>query len=171
VTGEPAPRNGSAYPGAAPSGLYPCRPGGPNDYVYLLLSAGSHWEGVLLAMGREDLIGDPRYARQSLRNEREAELRELVRSWTEGRDKLDAMRLLSERGVPCGAVLDTRELLANEHLRRTGMVVAHDHPDWGTIWIPGCPIRMNDFVPRLDPAPRLGAHTREVLEGLDEGDE
>jgi formyl-CoA transferase len=166
VSGEPAPRTGSDYPGAAPSGLYPCRPGGPNDYVYLLLSAGTHWEGVLLAMGREDLIGDPRYARQSLRNEREEELRDLVRSWTLGRDKLEAMRLLSERGVPCGAVLDTRELLANEHLRQSGMVVPHHHPGWGTIWVPGCPIRMNDFDPRLEPAPRLGAHTDEVLEEL-----
>jgi formyl-CoA transferase len=58
VTGEPAPRSGSAYPGAAPSGLYPCRPGGPNDYVYLLISAGGHWEGVLRALRREDLIGN-----------------------------------------------------------------------------------------------------------------
>jgi formyl-CoA transferase len=166
VTGEPAPRTGSAYAGAAPSGLYPCHPGGPNDYVYLLISAGGHWEGVLRTLGREDLIGDARYARQSARNEREDELRELVRGWTLSRDKLEAMRLLSEQGVPCGAVLDTRELLANEQLRQTGMVVAHDHPDWGKIWIPGCPIRMDGFAPRLDPAPRLGADTSEVLDQL-----
>jgi formyl-CoA transferase len=166
VTGEPAPRSGSAYPGAAPSGLYPCRPGGPNDYVYLLISAGGHWEGVLRALRREDLIGDARYARQSARNEREAELCELVRGWTLGRDKLEAMRLLSEQGVPCGAVLDTRELLANEQLRQTGMVVEHDHPDWGRIRIPGCPIQMDGFAPRLEPAPRLGEHTGEVLEEL-----
>jgi formyl-CoA transferase len=76
------------------------------------------------------------------------------------------MRLLSERGVPCGAVLDTCELLVNEQLRQSGMVVAHDHPDWGRIWIPGCPIRMNDFSPRLAPAPPLGAHTTEVLEWI-----
>jgi formyl-CoA transferase len=164
VNGGPAPRTGTAYPGAAPSGLYPCSPAGPNDYVYVLLSAGAHWEGVLRAIGREDLIADPRYSRQSMRNEREGELGELVRSWTLGRDKMEAMRVLSEHGVPCGAVLDTCELLANEHLRQSGMVVPHHHPDWGTIWIPGCPVRMDGFEPRLDPAPRLGQHTREVLD-------
>jgi formyl-CoA transferase len=167
LTGAPAPRTGADYPGAAPSGLYPCRPQGPNDYVYILLSAGAHFEGLLRAMAREDLLADPRYARQSLRNQHEGDLRELVRAWTLGRDKTAAMRALCEQGVPCGAVLDTRELLANEHLRGSGMVVPHHHPDWGTMWVPGCPIRFDGFVPRIEPAPRLGEHTDEVLDDLE----
>ena len=56
--------------------------------------------------------------------------------------------------------------LASQQLRQTGMVVVHDHPDWGRIWIPGCPIQMDGFTPRLEPAPRLGEHTGEVLAEL-----
>ena len=166
LTGRAAPRTGSAYVTAAPSDLYPCRPGGPNDYLYILLAAKQHWEGLLRAIGREDALDDPRFARQSARNAHVEEARALVRAWTERQTKLDAMRHLSDFGVPCGAVLDTAELLANEHLRACGMIVDHIHPQWGALRVPGCPIRIDGFTPRLDPAPAVGQHTAEVLAEL-----
>ena len=66
LTGKPAQRGGDKVPGVnnAPMGLYPCKPGGPNDYVYLMTSRANpdHWDRLLKLIGREDLIGDPRYA-------------------------------------------------------------------------------------------------------------
>jgi formyl-CoA transferase len=163
VSGQPAPRTGSAYAGSAPSGLFPCAPGGPNDYVYVLLASTAHWRSLLRAMQREDLLDDPRYARQSGRNENEAEVCAIVRQWTERHDKIEAMRKLSEVGVPCGAVLDTCELLANEQLQRCGMIVTLDHPDWGSLRVPGCPIRIDGRTPRIVPAPRLDEHAEAVF--------
>ena len=160
------PRTGSAYVTAAPSDLYPCHPGGPNDYLYILLASKQHWEGLLRAIGRADALDDPRFARQSTRNAHVEDARALVRAWTERQPKLDAMRRLSNFGVPCGAVLDTAELLANEHLRACGMIVEHTHPQWGALRVPGCPIRIDGFTPRLDPAPAIGQHTAEVLSEL-----
>jgi crotonobetainyl-CoA:carnitine CoA-transferase CaiB-like acyl-CoA transferase len=46
------------------------------------------------------------------------------------------------------------------------MIVDHTHPQWGTIRTPGCPIRIDRFVPRLAPAPAAGEHTGEVLAEL-----
>ena len=89
-----------------------------------------------------------------------------MRAWTQQHDKLEAMRRLSQFGVPCGAVLDTSELLANEHLVACGMIVEHTHPQWGTVRVPGCPIRFGDFTPSFDPAPSAGQHTEEVLATL-----
>lgn len=163
VAGTPAARTGSAYVTSVPSDLYPCRPGGPNDYLYILLAAKQHWESLLQAIGREDLRDDPRFARQSARNARPEETRAIVRAWTATRDKFEAMEHLSKFGVPCGAVLDTAELLANEQLRACGMIVDHHHPQWGDLRVPACPIRLDGFSARLDPAPALGAHTDEVL--------
>ncbi len=163
VAGAAAARTGSAYVTSVPSDLYPCRPGGPNDYLYILLAAKQHWESLLRAISREDLLDDPRYVRQSARNARPEETRAIVRAWTVTRDKFDAMEHLSKFGVPCGAVLDTAELLANEQLRACGMIVDHHHPQWGDIRVPGCPIRIDGFSARLDPAPGLGAHTEEVM--------
>lgn len=90
-------------------------------------------------------------------------MREIVSAWTCKRDKLEVMERLSRAGVPCGAVLDTREVLANEQLRAAGMVVRHVHPQWGELFVPGCPIRIDGVAPRFDPAPALGADTEAVL--------
>jgi formyl-CoA transferase len=166
LTGRAAPRTGSAYVTAAPSNLYPCAPGGPNDYLYVLLAAKEHWENLLRAIDRADLVDDPRFARQSARNAHPDDAYAVVRAWTARHDKMSAMRHLSQFGVPCGAVLDTAELLANEHLRATGMIVEQNHPQWGTIPVPACPIRLDGFSPALSPAPPLGAHTDEILREL-----
>ena len=163
ISGHAAARTGSAYVTAVPSDLYPCRPGGPNDYVYILLASSQHWEGLLQAIGRSERLGDARFARQSARNQHPEQTRAVVRAWTEQRDKLDVMRQLSAFGVPCGAVLDTAEILANEQLRACGMIVDHTHPQWGTIPVPACPIRLDGIPPRLDAAPAVGQHTAEVL--------
>src|SRR5215469_8457683 len=60
-TGKAAPRRPPAD--NPPGGIYPCKPGGPNDYVYLLTSRANpeHWPRLLKLIGREDLIGDERY--------------------------------------------------------------------------------------------------------------
>jgi len=60
---------------APPSALYPCKPGGPNDYVYVFCSRGNadHWQRLLKAIGREDLKGDERYETQQARSQRAAE--------------------------------------------------------------------------------------------------
>src|SRR5215469_10574673 len=57
---------------AAPRiGVYPCKGGGPNDYVYIYAGAASpeHWNRLLKAMGREDLLGDARYGTATARLE------------------------------------------------------------------------------------------------------
>ncbi len=78
LTGKPAQRGGDKVPGVnnAPMGLYPCKPGGPNDYVYLMTSRANpeHWDRLLKLIGREDLIGDARYATPADRVEREKEV-------------------------------------------------------------------------------------------------
>jgi formyl-CoA transferase len=62
-TGKPVERNGGSPGGNnAPSGLFPCAPGGPNDWVYIMTSRANpeHWVRLCKAMGREEIIDDPR---------------------------------------------------------------------------------------------------------------
>ena len=123
---------------------------------------------LLRAIERQDLLDDPRYARQSQRNAREDEVCEIVSAWTRRHDKIAAMERLSEFGVACGAVLDTGEVLQNRHLRESGMIVEQDQPGWGRLALPGCPIRLDGPPPPITPAPALGADTGELLGELDE---
>src|SRR3954447_21267559 len=93
-TGKAAPRRlPSSNP---PGGIYPCKPGGANDYVYLMTSRANpeHWPRLLKLIGREDLIGDPRYDTPDARLKCEAEVDEIVTSWTQQRTKHEAMTQL-----------------------------------------------------------------------------
>ena len=56
------PRGGNTVPGTAPGGLYKCAPGGLDDLCYIFASRGNedHWRRLVKAIGREDLLDDPR---------------------------------------------------------------------------------------------------------------
>src|SRR6201993_1687299 len=69
VLGKAAPRN-SNRSNTAPSGIFPCAPGGPNDWIYVFSRQKDHWHRLLKLLGREELIGDPRYETAQARGER-----------------------------------------------------------------------------------------------------
>src|SRR5215472_18211560 len=126
-TGKAAPRRPPAD--NPPGGIYPCKPGGPNDYVYLLTSRANpeHWPRLLKLIGREDLIGNPRYDTPDARIKCEAEVDEIVTSWTRQRTKHEAMAQLSAVGVPAGAVLDTQELVDEPSFYERGILQQMTH--------------------------------------------
>src|ERR1700681_4247405 len=104
--------------GLVPSALYPCKPGGPNDYVYVFCSRANadHWRRLLKTIGREDLIGDERYDSGAARSQRAAEVDELIATWTRQHTKEEAMKIIGAAGVPAGAVFDTLELMNHPSL-------------------------------------------------------
>jgi formyl-CoA transferase len=115
----------------------------------------------------------PRFEDRTGRVSRVEELEALVEGWTQKRTKHEVMELLAGAGVPCGAVLDSEEVLSNEHLRGRGMVVDVEHPTRGRMAIPGSPIRLSASPTEVTRAPLLGEHNAEVygrLLGLGETD-
>jgi len=159
----PAPRNGNRTPSLAPTDLYPCAPGGPNDYVFLITTTPDMWENLFRTIGRPDVLTDPRFADQRGRNKCFDELFEIIASWTRQRSKFEVMRALGEVGVPCGAVLDSGDILANEHLKARGMITTIQHPTRGAFTMPGCAVQLSDSPVEVQPAPLLGQHNNEVL--------
>lgn len=162
----PAPRLGNRVPALAPTDLYPCAPGGPNDYAFVITSTGEMWTNLMQAIGRADVLTDPRFATQSERNKHFNEIFEIIASWTRRRDKFEVMRSLGEVGVPCGAVLDSGDVLANEQLKARGMITTIEHPTRGTFTMPGCAVQLSDSPVQVQPAPLLGQHNAEVLGAL-----
>ena len=165
-TGEPAMRNG-AKPlagGISPVGIYPCAPGGPNDYVYLFTSNNNpeHWRRLLKVLGREDLLDDPRFASRETRAEYEAEVDAVISEWTRRHDKHEAMRLVGAAGVPAGAVLDTGDLLGEPTFEKRGIMQTMQHPN-GPMKMPTFPVRFDGAPPRVTPSPLLGEHNTTVL--------
>ena len=166
LTNRPAERMGNRVSALAPTDLYPCRPGGPNDYVYIITTTLAMWEKLLSAIGRADLIGDPRYTDPRARSERFDEVYDLIKAWTGNRTKFEAWTILAGAGVPCGAVLDTGDILENEHLRARGMITTVEHPQRGTFTMPGCAVQLSDSPATVRPAPLLGEHNEVVYGSL-----
>lgn len=165
--GKAAPRAGSKTVGGGhpPIGVYPCRGGGPNDYIYIYTSAANpeHWARLLAVIGREDLAGDQRYATPAARSERRAEVDAIVSAWTRRHDKYEAMRLVSGATIPAGPVLDTREIADDPTFRERGIRQTMPHPEVGPYTMSGWPVRFGGAPPAVGPAPLLGQHSRDVL--------
>ena len=165
-TGQAGGRVGNRAKITAPSNLYRCRPFGPNDYVYVHVANQDMWRALTRVVGRHDAGDDPRYADQRSRVRHGDEVDALVESWTEKHTKHEAMEKLGAAGVPCGAVLDSAEVLANQPLIDRGMVVAIEHPHRGRMHMPGNPVRLSDSPTEVTRAPLLGEHTAEVYAAL-----
>jgi formyl-CoA transferase len=169
LRGGPVGRAGDKSVSGAnpPCGIYPCKGGGPNDYVYVYTSRTNpeHWKRLLAVLGHEELIGDPRFATPEARHAREEEVDALVSAWTRQHDKHEAMRRLGAAGIPAGAVLDTKELAEERTFRDRGILQVMEHPTVEDYCMPAWPVRHDGAPPTVTAAPLLGQHTAEVLAG------
>jgi formyl-CoA transferase len=162
-SGKAATRNRGGV--NVPSGIFPCKPGGPNDYVYLLTSRANpeHWSRLVKLIGREDLIGDPRFDKAPERVKHEAEVNAIVAEWTRQHTKEAAMALISGAGVPAGAVFDSQELINEKSFWSRGILQRMHHGEHQmamTTW----PVRFDGAPAPIKPAPLLGEHTAEALD-------
>jgi formyl-CoA transferase len=165
-TGKAARRNG-AKPGGgnnAPTGLFPTKGGGPNDWIYITCSRANpeHWSRLMKLIGREELIEDPRFGTAEARIENEKALDAIIGEWTVKHDKRDAMEKLIGVSVPAGAVFDTMELYTDSNLVDRGLMqnVKHHASEYKmATW----PVQVDGKMVRLKGSPGLGQHTEEVL--------
>jgi formyl-CoA transferase len=165
-TGKAIERDGTHSGGGSntPSGLYPCAPGGPNDYIWIMTSRANpeHWSRLCKVMGKENLIEDPRFATTAARVKNEAEVDSMIAAWTKARTKYEAMKEVGGAGIPAGAVLDTMELLNEPSFETRGIMQVMPHPTHPTK-MPSWPVRINGKPPTVKSSPGLGEHTSEVL--------
>src|SRR6201998_2158072 len=166
-SGKAVERDGTHSGGGsnAPSGLYPCKPGGANDYVWIMTSRANpaHWARLCKVMGREELINDPRFATPGERVKNSEVLDAMIREWTGTRTKHEAMAQVGGAGIPAGAVLDTMELQNDPTFEQRGIMQTMKHPQHAPFKMPAGPVRVDGKPPRVAASPMLGQHTSEVL--------
>ncbi|MCW3012933.1 MAG: frc [Solirubrobacterales bacterium] len=163
--GDAVPRAGNASGGGQPGSALRCKGGGPNDYLYVVIQP-QVWEPLARKIGRADLLDDPEYATPDKRLSRLRDIFAMLEEWTLTQEKWEAFRQLNAIGVPCGPVMDTRELLDDPDLAASGMVVEVDHPERGVFKTVGCPFSLSDSPVQVTRSPLLGEHNVEVLTEL-----
>jgi formyl-CoA transferase len=132
----------------------------------------SIWEPVCRAIGRTELIDDPRFATPELRKEHGPELiAEFDRVFDEN-TMVEIKRMLTEGDIPHSFASDYDDVADDEQMAATGVYVEIEQPPHGRFRTVASPINLvgvDKVTPR--PAPALGQHSREVLAEIGYGEE
>ena len=160
--GTSVPRSGNASGGGQPGWAVKTKPGGPNDYVYVIIQPPG-WAHLMRVIGREELIDDPEWSTPQKRLPKLDQCFDMIEEWTKTKTKFEVMETLNPLNVPCGPILSIEELINEEALVKTGTVVEVDHPERGKYRTVGNPIKLSNSPTEVKRSPLLGEHTEEIL--------
>ncbi len=163
--GRATPRAGHASGGGQPGWCVKTRGEGPNDYIYIVLQPQG-WEPFMKLIGREEMIGHPDYATPEARLPHLDDCFAMIEEWTMTKGKFEVMDILNGHNIPCGPILDMKDLLEDESLAARGTVVEVEHPERGVFKTVGNPIKLSDSPVEVTTSPLLGEHTEEILRDL-----
>jgi formyl-CoA transferase len=160
--GSSVPRAGHASGGGQPGWMVRCLPGGPNDYIYVIIQPQG-WAPLMEAIGRPELITAPHWATPEARLHKLDQCFDIIEGWTLTKTKFEVMEIFNEHDIPCGPILSMEELANEQSLRKSGTVVEIDHPARGKYLTVGNPIKLSDSPTEVERSPLLGEHTDDIL--------
>ena len=169
LTGKVKARTGNRSTTTAPRNAYRTKDG---RWVCLSASIQKMAERLFRAIGRPDLIDDPRYATNSERLRRADELDAIIGAFIAQRTQAENVGFFEKFEVTIGPVYDIAQILEDPHVTERELVADYPDPDMGAF-------PMHHVTPRLSrtpgairaPAPKLGEHNRVLLAevGVKEG--
>ncbi len=116
-------------------------------------------------VGREDLIGDARFATDLLRADHRDIITEVMDIWLASRTTAEALAELEAARVPAGPVLRLNEVLEDPHVKACELLQYLDYPGAPRpVPLAAPPVRLSATPGGIGRrAPTLGEHTDEVL--------
>jgi crotonobetainyl-CoA:carnitine CoA-transferase CaiB-like acyl-CoA transferase len=163
--------NGAQKPGRqgphlnylAPAGVFKA-----NGGWIVIMAFLHHWKDLCKAMGRPDLVDDPKIGTDAGRLANRAEMIKLIEDWLATfPDRDSAVAHMQQHGVPVAPVLSVEETVSHPHLRARGTVRTIEDRLAGKFEIPGMPLRFSEFPKDLPlEAATLGQHNSEILREL-----
>lgn len=159
---------GSALPGIAPSNAYRC-----TDGVVLIAGNGDAiFTRLMSVIGRDDLGRRPDLACNQGRVKVATELDQAIGEWTQRHAVAEVLAQMGAASVPAGRIYDIADIAEDPHYRARDMILKQHTRQGFDVEVPG-------IVPKLlstpgairSPAPVLGEHTRDILQGLGFTDE
>jgi crotonobetainyl-CoA:carnitine CoA-transferase CaiB-like acyl-CoA transferase len=140
---------------------------GDGKYVCIIAAGDGLFPRLCRAMGREDLLADPRFATMAQRAEHGDAINAVVATWCRAHTARELQDVLEAHEVPFGLAYSVADIFTDPHIAARGDIETVDDPVIG-------PVRMQGVYPRFSRtpgairsgAPRLGAHNEEVYGGL-----
>lgn len=162
---EECTRNGNIDMTIAPFDIYHCKDG----YVAIGVGSNIPYTRLCEAIGRPDLITDPRFATNILHVQNyQLGLQEAINNWCLTHTKKEIEDIMDKANVPCGPLYTMKEAIESPHIKAREMLVHCQHPTAGDVLIQNCVIKLSETPGSVDfPSPLVGQHNCEVL-GLTE---
>lgn len=155
-------RMGNRSSHMAPHSIYRCK--GEDSWVAIAVSSDKEWRALVKSLDDPRWANEERFSNMLNRWENQDELDRLIQDWTTGHDQYQVMHVLQAAGVPAGAVLDTRQVFEDPHLKQRGFFETVTHPEAGTHSYPGMFWKLSKTPGFIRaPAPCLGEHNRYVF--------
>lgn len=161
VFGKNPQRVGNSHPTSVPFGTFPTLDG----EIIITCSRDPAFYSLCRALGREDMIQDPRFSAAEGRRQHKAELTEEISRFTSARTMAECEDILNAHGVPNSRINTMMMICADPQIRARNMVVEVEHPVAGKYKMAGSPLKFSNYPDTTyAPAPTLGQHTVQVLQ-------
>jgi CoA:oxalate CoA-transferase len=146
-----------------PRGAFNCKDG----YVAISVPGDLVWQHLAKAIGRPDLIDDPRSADVASRIANADFLRPIIEDWMADKTRAEVVDALNAAGMPAAPVYTAKDVFEDEHFRIRNMLLDIDDPEVGSCTFARTTPHLS-AVPEIptNAPPNLGQHTRPILEEL-----
>jgi crotonobetainyl-CoA:carnitine CoA-transferase CaiB-like acyl-CoA transferase len=158
----PAPTARSSHPTLVPFGMFPTADG----WIVAGGSKEKFWRRLAGALGRADLVSDPRFETFDARLQHKDELIAELDTAFMFRTTAQWVLALTEAQVPAAPVNTVADALRDEQARARNAVFHIDHPHFGRIGHVASAVRAGPPREQHRCAPALGRDTRSVLSGV-----
>lgn len=135
-----------------------------DGYVGVNIYTDRHWKSFFVAIGRPDMVDDPRYGTIYGRTENIGHLYEFLARTFETKTTAKWLRILTEADIPIIEMNTPGTLLQDSHMLAVNFFQMQQHPSEGLLRMLGIPQAWSESPPeQRHPAPRLGEHTLQLL--------
>jgi CoA:oxalate CoA-transferase len=151
---------GSHHKLISPCGVFK----GPKGYIVVLV-LDRQWPSMAKALGRPDLISDPRFVTGADRGKNQKELIKIIEDWMASHPSDEAvLQVLEEFRIAAAPVITVAETVNHPYFKARDMVRQVKDPIMGELTIPGFPLKFSAFPQLPDiQAPMLGQHGEDLL--------
>ncbi|MBT6274758.1 MAG: CoA transferase [Chromatiales bacterium] len=164
LTGREPRRTGNRSDTTAPRNAYRTLDG---KYVALSASMQSMAERLLKAIGREELIDDPRFRTNADRVANNDELDPIVAEFMASRTQKDLVEYFTQQEVTVGPISSIADIVEDNYVREREVLASYPDEDMGSMPMPAPAVRLSQTPGAIrTPAPTLGQHTDEMLMDL-----